>query len=63
MCRMGQSEVGVMKYEADTGITGDFLKRVYDLHGVGDRFTHIVHDGGHEYHVPSVMKFLRTHLG
>lgn len=58
----GLAERGLMLFEAETGHTGGFLGRVYSLLDAEDNFTYAVHDGGHEYDVPSILEFLDRHL-
>ena len=53
---------GIYGYEVRTNHTGAFLKEVYELNNAGENFTYILHDGGHEYHIPSILEFLDTHL-
>ena len=59
----GKKETGTFGWEARTDHTGNFLKDVYRLHGAEDSFYYYAHDGIHEYHVESVIDFLRIHLG
>ncbi len=58
----GKNEIGMLGWEANTNHTGNFLKNVYGLHGAEDNLYYHVHDGIHEYHVESVIDFLKTHI-
>lgn len=58
----GAGERGSMLWEAETGHTAEFLRRVYSMLEAEDNFTYVVHGGGHEYDIPSVLEFLDRHL-
>ena len=58
----GKDDGGIYGYEVRTNHTGTFLKEVYELNNAGENFTYVLHDGGHEYHIPSILEFLYTHL-
>ena len=59
----GKQESAGFRWNAESGFTNEFLGGVYELHGKPDNFYYFVHDGGHEYHVPSVLDFLDRHVG
>lgn len=58
----GLHETGALRFEAESGHTYSLMQEAYGLYGMDDRFVYVVHSGGHEYHVPSVLEFLEKHL-
>lgn len=58
----GSDERSLFRWEAETGHTAEFLGRVYSMLGAEGNLTYVVHEGRHEYHVPSVIEFLDRHL-
>ena len=58
----GRAESTSFRWEAQNGYTGNYLAQVYAIHNASDNFTYVVHDGKHEYHIPTVIDFLKTHL-
>ena len=58
----GSKEDARFGWEASTGYTGKILTDVYKLHEMSENFTYYLHDGRHEYHIPSVIDFLDKHL-
>ena len=58
----GKNEGTVMEWEAKYRYTEQYLLRVYELHGSADNFTYVAHEGGHEYHMESVLEFLLRHM-
>jgi len=59
----GIQDIQMTGWEAQTNYTGDFLKRVYELLDADENFFYIVHEGAHEYHIPSVLHFLNQTIG
>ena len=59
----GKQESGGFRWNAEGGFTNEFFVDVYALHKESDNLHYFVHDGKHEYHVPSVLDFLDTHVG
>ena len=58
----GTKEGTLYGWEASTGYTGDVLTGAYKLHNMSENFTYHLHNGAHEYHMPSVINFLAKHL-
>ena len=58
----GTQEGTISGREASTGYTEEILTGAYKLHNMSENFTYHLHDGGHEYHVPSIINFLAKHL-
>lgn len=58
----GLYETGSLRFEAESGHTYNLMQEAYGLYGMDDSFAYMVHEGGHEYHVPSVLEFLENHL-
>lgn len=59
----GLQESTEFRWEAESGYTGNFLAEVYGLHNASESLHYVVHEGAHEYHIESVMRFLDVHLG
>ena len=58
----GSMETTMFRWESESNHTGNFLAGVYQLHNATENLRYVVHKGGHEYHVESVLDFLYTHL-
>ena len=58
----GLYEPNSLRFEAESGYTSNLMQDAYELYEMEDRFTYVVHNGGHEYHLPSVLEFLENHL-
>ena len=54
----GSLERGTLAYEVKHSDVKRMVAEAYDLVGAPDRFTYVVHDGGHEYDLDSVLEFL-----
>ena len=54
----GSLERGLYGYEVKHGDVKRMVAEAYDLVGAPDRFTYVVHDGGHMYDLDSVLEFL-----
>ena len=54
----GQLDLGLGRYEADHGDVGRMVAEAYDLVGAPGSLDYVVHGGGHEYDVDSVIAFL-----
>lgn len=54
----GSLELGLGRYEADHGDVGRMVAEAYDLVGAPGSLDYVVHGGGHEYDVDSVVAFL-----
>lgn len=59
----GLKEVGMFNFESKNNFTANFLNNVYDMFDARDNFYYIVHEGAHEYHIPSVLHFLNQTIG
>lgn len=59
----GKHETVLFRWHAESGFVNEFLTGVYELHGKPNNFDYLAHDGGHEYHIPSVLDFLNRHVG
>lgn len=59
----GNQEKGVLLYEAQSSYTYNYVKRAYELFDAENNLVYVVHDGKHEYHVPSVLQFLDETIG
>lgn len=58
----GENEHGIFGWEARTNYSGNFFKKVYNLLDKEENFYYIVHNGVHEYDVPSIIDFLNKHF-
>lgn len=59
----GLKETGMFNFESRNNFTANFLNNVYDMFDARDNFYYIVHEGAHEYHIPSVLHFLNQTIG
>ena len=59
----GMQESPFFRWHAETEFVKEFLADAYELHDKSENLNHFVHDGKHGYHIPSVLTFLRTHVG
>lgn len=54
----GSLETGLYAYAVESGDIERMVAEAYDLSGAPEQFTYVVHGGGHEYDVGSVIEFL-----
>jgi dienelactone hydrolase len=58
----GLQESEAFRYEAEVGDVKKYMSQVYDIHDASEDFTYVVHDGKHQYDIPTVLEFLKKHL-
>lgn len=59
----GKQESTSFRWHAESGFVEESLGEAYRLHGKPENLYHYVHEGGHGYHIPTVLDFLNTHIG
>ena len=57
----GSLESGSFGYAAKSGDIWSAIQPTYDMHKATEAFTHVIHDGMHEYDIDSVIAFLDSH--
>jgi dienelactone hydrolase len=58
----GLEESELFRWEAEKGHVKSYLTQVYALHNASENLTYVVHNGSHQFDIPTVLKFLKTHL-
>jgi hypothetical protein len=58
----GTQETELFRYEAEMNNVEKYMSQVYDIHNASEDFTYVIHDGRHQYDIPTVLEFLKKHL-
>ncbi len=59
----GEQELGMFEFETRTNFTANFLTDVYEMFDAKENFYYTVHDGAHQFDIPSVLNFLNQTIG